>query len=63
MSSTAPGREEAIKGDLGLGKLADLCLLDRDPFEIPEETLADVIVTKTLVGGDVMFDRATTKAA
>jgi predicted amidohydrolase YtcJ len=57
------GREETIKGDLGLGKLADLCLLDRDPFEIPREFLAEVVVTKTVVGGDVMFDRATEKAA
>lgn len=57
------GREEAIKGDLGLGKLADLCLLDRDPFEIPRESLAEVVVTKTVVGGSVMFDRAMTEAA
>ena len=57
------GREETIKGDLGLGKLADLCLLDRDPFAIEKETLEEVVVMRTLVGGDVMFERAAAKAA
>lgn len=50
------GREEHDKGDLSLGKLGDLCVLDRDPFAIPTEELAEVRVLATLVGGRVMYD-------
>jgi predicted amidohydrolase YtcJ len=33
------------------GYLADLVVLDRDPFAIPPEELADVEVVATMVGG------------
>lgn len=52
------GREEHIKGDLGLGKLADLCVVDRDPLAIPPEELANVQVVKTIVDGRVVFERS-----
>ncbi|WP_210496550.1 amidohydrolase [Microvirga antarctica] len=51
------GREEQAKGDLGLGKLADLCILDRDPFAIPPLDLANVTVLSTMVDGAIVFDR------
>jgi predicted amidohydrolase YtcJ len=51
------GREEHIKGDLRLGKLGDLCVLDRDPFEIDPAELSKVQVMATIVGGNVMFER------
>lgn len=51
------GKEEHLKGDLALGKLGDVCIVDRDPFEIPPTDLENVKVLATIVGGEVMFDR------
>ena len=47
------GREEAIKGSLELGKLADVAVLDRDPYAIPSDELRDVRVDMTIVGGTI----------
>jgi predicted amidohydrolase YtcJ len=46
--------EEADKGSLLPGKLADLLLLDRDPFTIDPATIPQTKVTATLVGGEVV---------
>lgn len=51
------GREEAIKGRLEPGMLADVAVLDRDLFTIPPEDIRDVRVDMTIVGGIVRFDR------
>ncbi len=51
------GREEAIKGTLEIGKLADLAVLDRDILSIPAEEIREVRVDKTLVGGDLAYAR------
>jgi len=45
------GREEAVKGSLEPGKLADIAVLDRDYFTIPAEEIREVGVTATLLGG------------
>ncbi|MEM7530226.1 MAG: amidohydrolase [Pseudomonadota bacterium] len=45
------GREEAIKGALRPGMLADLAVLDRDYFSIPASEIKDVRVTATVLGG------------
>ncbi|MGE0718445.1 MAG: amidohydrolase [Alphaproteobacteria bacterium] len=51
------GREEKVKGSLEPGKLADIAVLDRDPFAIPKETLREVGVDMTLVGGEIVHAR------
>ena len=51
------GREEAIKGSLEIGKLADLAVLDRDILSIPAEEIREVRVDKTFVGGDLAYAR------
>jgi predicted amidohydrolase YtcJ len=43
--------DERRLGRLVPGYLADLVVLDRDPFEIPAEELTDVQVVATMVGG------------
>jgi predicted amidohydrolase YtcJ len=48
------GFEERDKGTLTVGKRADLIVLDRDPLAIPIETLKDVRVLATMVGGVVV---------
>lgn len=49
------GREEAVKGSLEIGKLADLAVLDRDLFAIPAEEIRAVRVRQTFVGGVERF--------
>jgi predicted amidohydrolase YtcJ len=44
-------RNERVSGKLLPGYHADLVVLDRDPFEIPEEELPSVQVVATMVGG------------
>ena len=35
--------------------LADIVVLDRDPFAGPAERIADAVVTRTFVGGDCVY--------
>jgi len=49
--------EEASKGSLSVGKLADLVVIDRDLFAIPPEQLKEARVVLTIVGGRVVFER------
>lgn len=48
--------DEAIKGSLERGKLADLVLLDRDITQILPELIRDAQVLMTVVGGRVVFE-------
>jgi predicted amidohydrolase YtcJ len=47
--------EENIKGKLKVGMLADFVLLDRDLTAIPVDTIKDVKILKTVVGGKLVF--------
>ena len=51
------GREEGDKGILALGKLCDLAVLDRDLFAVPPDTIRETQVLRTIVGGEVVFER------
>ena len=51
------GGEEADKGTLAKGKLADFVMLDKDILKIPAGTIRDAKVLLTVVGGRVMFER------
>ena len=55
--------EEAIKGSIAPGKLADLVVLDRDPFGIPAQQLKDVRVLLTIVDGRIVHDARASAAA
>lgn len=46
---------EDRKGTLEPGMLADAVILDRDPYEHPEE-IADINVLATIVGGEIVFE-------
>ena len=50
--------EENIKGKIAPGFLADVVVLDRDPFRIQPAELRDVKVLLTIAGGRVVFDRS-----
>ena len=49
--------EEAQKGTIGPGKLADFVVLSADYMAVPEEQIKDIKADLTLVGGKVVFQR------
>ena len=49
--------EEEIKGSLEPGKLADIVVLDRDPFSVEPAELKNLEVLFTIVGGEVVYAR------
>jgi predicted amidohydrolase YtcJ len=48
--------EERIKGRLAPGYLADLAVVDRDPFSVPPSALKDLRILLTMVGGRVVYE-------
>jgi len=51
-------REEALKGSLAVGKVADLVVLDRDYFQCNVAALKEIQVLLTMVGGKVVWSAA-----
>jgi predicted amidohydrolase YtcJ len=49
--------EDAIKGTLEPGMLADIVVLDRDLFAIPASEIVSTSVQATIVGGRVVYER------
>lgn len=49
-------RREKVVGSLEVGKLADLIVLDRNFFQIPEEDIANIKVLETVVGGKTVYE-------
>lgn len=49
--------EDDIKGTLTEGKLADMVILDKDPFEIDKKEIKNVKVLTTIVGGKVNYSK------
>ena len=44
-------REEAIKGSITAGKLADFVVLADDPHTVEKEKIKDIQIVRTYVGG------------
>jgi hypothetical protein len=49
-------RQEQIVGSIEVGKRADLVVLDRNLFEIPEEEINQAQVELTLFDGDIVYE-------
>jgi len=49
--------EEKVKGSIEVGKYADMTVLSKNIFQIPKESLKDVRVDKTIVGGRIVYER------
>jgi predicted amidohydrolase YtcJ len=56
------GFDDAARGTLERGKLADLVLIDRDLTRVAPETIRDARVLLTVVGGRVVYERAAATA-
>ncbi|MCI0408839.1 MAG: amidohydrolase family protein, partial [Acidobacteria bacterium] len=50
--------EENEKGTLTPGKLADMVVLDRDYFEVPEGEIFQITPQMTILGGKVVYTRS-----
>jgi len=48
--------EEAIKGSLAPGKLADIVILSDDPLKYPPDRMMDIGVELTIIGGEVVWE-------
>jgi len=49
--------EEDLKGRIAPGHFADLVVLDRSPFDVPPDSLKDLVVERTIVGGRTVHRR------
>ena len=48
--------EENLKGSIEPGKLADLCVVDRDPLKAPREEIKEVKNLMTIVAGEIKYN-------
>ena len=48
--------EEHLKGSLEKGKMADMVVLDDDPFRVHPDTIKDIKPVLTIVGGEIAYD-------
>jgi len=46
-----------VKGSIEPGKYADMTVLSADIFSIPSDSLRNVVPLKTIVGGNIVYDR------
>jgi predicted amidohydrolase YtcJ len=47
--------EEGIKGSLTAGKLADIVLLEQDPHDVDPDTIKDIRIQRTILGGQTVY--------
>ncbi|MFN7734449.1 MAG: amidohydrolase [Pirellula sp.] len=47
--------EEAHRGSIEVGKLADFVILDKSPYKVPEETLAELKILETIKEGTTIY--------
>lgn len=55
MGSALASGQEAMLGSVTAGKLADLTIFEQDIYEVEPETLVDVQIAGTMVGGEFMY--------
>lgn len=48
--------EEDIKGTLAPGMLADFVILEKDPHDVDPDSIVDIKVVRTVVGGKTVFE-------
>jgi predicted amidohydrolase YtcJ len=48
-------REDAIKGSITSGKLADFVMLADDPHTVPQDKIKDITIVETVAGGNTVY--------
>ena len=48
--------EERVKGSITAGKYADFVILAQDPHDVEPDTIKDIKVVRTVVGGTTMHE-------
>jgi predicted amidohydrolase YtcJ len=48
--------EEALKGTITAGKLADYVMLEKDPHDVDPMTIKDIKIVRTVAGGRATFE-------
>ena len=48
--------EEDIKGSLTPGKLADFVILEKDPHDVDPDSIVDIKILRTVLGGRTTFE-------
>ena len=56
------GFEEKIKGSIEPGKAADFVVLAEDPYRVPLETIGNISVEMTIVGGKIVYEKTASGA-
>jgi predicted amidohydrolase YtcJ len=50
--------EEGRLGRIAQGMVADLIVVDQDPFEVPPTRIHETRVLQTIINGDIVYQRA-----
>jgi len=48
--------EENVKGTITAGKYADFVMLEKDPHDAEPDTIKDIKIVRTVVGGKTMYE-------
>jgi predicted amidohydrolase YtcJ len=55
--------DENIKGSITSGKLADFVVLEKDPRQVPPDTIKDIVIEATYLGGEKVYTAPATAVA